>query len=111
MRGEVLKRLGKAFVKGISKGVFVFSGVLVLGSSAFAYTLPTSGFFYDVYDILVNKIAKGPVGTAGGVALLSYGGIRLAMGQWTHALFPIISGGILVKADTLAQSIGMTINF
>jgi hypothetical protein len=38
-----------------------------------------------------------------------YGGIRLIMGQWGGAVWPIIGGAVLCKADALANSIGMTI--
>jgi hypothetical protein len=108
---KVVLRLGRAFVKGAFKTLLAFAGVLALTSGSWAFTVPSgSGFFYDIYDILVNKMINGPVGTATGVGLMVYGGIRLALGQFTGAVLPILGGATLVKAESLAQSIGMTIN-
>ena len=105
------KGVAKAFAKGLVQTAVAFAGCLALTGSGFAFTAPASGdFFYDIYDILVNKMIKGPVGTGAGVGLLIYGGVNLALGRWAGALFPILGGATLVKADTLSQSIGMTIN-
>ncbi len=104
--------LKKAFVKGFGKTVGV-AGFLGLGfvPSLFAFTTPSSGgFLYDMYDIVVNKLIEGPVGTATGVAAMVWGGIRLILGQWGGAVWPILGGAMLVKAEALTESLGMTIN-
>jgi type IV secretory pathway VirB2 component (pilin) len=99
---ELLKRLGK----GMFKSVLVFGA---LTTSAFAFTAPSGGFMYDIYKLVVQDLIQGPVGAATGVAAMVYGGIRLIMGQWGGAVWPIIGGAVLYKADALANSIGMTI--
>lgn len=99
-------KLLKSFGKGMLKTLLV---VGVLTGSAFAFTPPSGGLMYDIYDIVVNDLIKGPVGAAAGVAAMVFGGVKLMMGQWGGAVWPILGGAVLYKADTLATSLGMTI--
>ncbi|MEM1672315.1 MAG: hypothetical protein QXT86_09735 [Archaeoglobaceae archaeon] len=99
------------FLKGLGKSFLAVGGGLVFAVPVFAFTSPTAGsMLYDVYDIFVKKIVQGPVGTAAGVACMVYGGVQLVMGRLGSAVLPIIGGGILVKAESIANSLGATIN-
>ncbi|MGB9879040.1 MAG: hypothetical protein ACPLGZ_03555 [Candidatus Pelagibacter ubique] len=96
----------KALVSGLKS-----FGVVALGASVgFAFTAPSSGgFAYDVYDIAVNQILKGPVGFVGGVASMVLGAISLVTGRYLTAIPAVLGGAILLKADALVSSLGYTI--
>lgn len=99
------------FIKGVGKSLLAVGGGVALATPVFAFTSPTSGsMFYDVYDIFVKKIVQGPIGTAAGVACMVYGGVQLVMGRLGASVLPIIGGGLLVKAESIANSLGATIN-
>ena len=84
--------------------------VLGLSSVASAITAPAAGSFaYDVYDIGVNKILKGPVGFVGGVAAIVIGAIAAIRAQIMLAIPAILGGAVILKADTITTSLGMTI--
>jgi len=103
-------RAAKPFFKGLGKTAGVIGGAILISSPSWAYTIPTSGgFIYDLYDIFVNKMIKGPIGTAAGVAAMVYGGANLIVGRWSGAILPILGGAMLIKADSIASSIGMTV--
>ena len=93
--------------------MLVFMAVaMVLGLSgiASAITAPAAGSFaYDVYDIGVNKILKGPVGFVGGVAAIVIGAIAAIRAQIMLAIPAILGGAVILKADTITTSLGMTI--
>lgn len=108
----MVKGYVKAFGKGFLKTAGAVAGVGALTTPVWAFSInpPEGSFFYNIYELLVDRIIQGPIGTAGGVAAMAYGGIKLILGQWSQALFPILGGAVLVKAEDLAQSVGMTIN-
>jgi hypothetical protein len=86
------------------------TAAVVLGSPelSFAITTPTTGTFaYDLYDIAVNKILKGPVGYVGGVAAMVIGAISLITGRVLMAVPAVLGGAALLKADTLIQGLGL----
>lgn len=82
--------------------------VMLQASDAHAFTA-TTGVGSDLYDLVVTKFIKGPIGTAAGVALVVLGGVGAAMGQLSRAAWPLVGGGVLVAAPTLATSLGMII--
>jgi len=96
----------KALVSGLKS-----FGVVALGASAvFAFSSPSEGgFAYDLYDIAVNKILKGPVGFVGGVASIVLGAISLVAGRYLTAIPAVLGGAVLLKADTIVSSLGYTI--
>jgi len=101
----------KAVVKGLGRSLAVVGGVLGLTSLSFAFATPQQGdFIYDIYDVVVNKMVKGPVGAAAGIGLMVLGGVNLAMARWGSAVFPILGGALLYKADSIASTLGMTVN-
>jgi len=90
--------------------VLVLASVLGFTAAGFAFTTPAEGsLYYELYDALVNDIIMGPIGTAAGIGLIAYGGISLALGRWLGALLPVLGGIALVKAESIATSVGMTI--
>ena len=75
---------------------------------SFAISPPSSGTFaYDLYDLAVNKILKGPIGYVGGIAAMVIGAISLISGRILTAVPCILGGAALLKADTLIQGIGL----
>ncbi len=81
---------------------FVFAG------SAFAVTAPGTGSFaYDLYDIAVNKLLKGPAGFVAGAGAIIYGAASLIMGRIAPAVLGILGGALLIKADAITESLGL----
>jgi hypothetical protein len=104
--GEVkheTKLLLGAAVVGVAAAVLLGNPDL-----SFAISEPTTGSFaYDLYDIAVNKILKGPVGYVGGMAAMVIGAIALITGRVLPAVPAVLGGAALLKADTLIQGIGL----
>ena len=77
---------------------------------AFAWSQPSEGDFgYTIYDVLVNKLAKGPAGAviAGG----SFVGALVAAlrSAWVPAGALACLGGVLFSIDKIAQSMGFCV--
>ena len=84
--------------------------VAMLPLLSFAITTPSSGSFaYDVYDIAVTKILKGPVGFVGGIFAMAYGAMLAMRAQVLPAIASILGGGILLGADGIVNSMGCMI--
>ena len=82
--------------------------VLMDAANAFAINAPSSGSFaYDLYDIAVEKILKGPIGYVGGMAAMALGAVALIGGRVFAAVPAVLGGAALLKADTLIQGIGL----
>ncbi len=84
--------------------------VLAMAGAAFAFTAPTGAATEvggSLYDLIVTKFIQGPIGSAAGVVLMVVGGIAAALGKMAQAAWPLVGGGILVAAPTLATSLGM----
>jgi len=82
--------------------------VLAMAGAAMAFTTPaTDGVGYDLYDLIVNRFIKGPIGTATGVVFMGIGAVSAALGRVGGAVWPLVGGGALVAAPTLATSLGM----
>lgn len=91
------------------KKVLMFTVLCVLTPAAFAFTAPTVGDFgYDIYDIVVTKILGGPIGFVGGVALIVWGGTMLLQ-KWMFAIMALIAGTVIIKADSMVQTLGAII--
>ncbi len=81
----------------------------VLVPAAMAIEQPAEGdFAYDVYDIAVNKILKGPVGFVCGAACIVLGAVAAVKNQLMLAVPAFIGAGILLKADSLITTLGVT---
>lgn len=61
----------------------------------------------ELYDLIVNDFIKGPIGSAAGVGFIVVGAVMAVMGKISGAIWPLIGGGTLALADTLADSLGM----
>jgi hypothetical protein len=84
------------------------AAILMNPDLSFAINPPAPGTFaYDLYDIAVEKILKGPVGYVGGMAAMVMGAIALITGRVLPAIPAVLGGAALLKADTLIQGIGL----
>jgi len=74
---------------------------------AMAITAPAAGSFaYDLYDVGVNQMLKGPIGFVGGIAAIAIGAVS-AIQQKVFGAVPCILGGVaILKADTIVSSLG-----
>ena len=66
-------------------------------------------FGYDIYDVFVNQILNGPIGYVGGAAAIAYGGILVAQGTYVLGAPAVLGGVIVLKADSITQTLGMMI--
>ncbi|MBN2570074.1 MAG: hypothetical protein JXB42_11645 [Deltaproteobacteria bacterium] len=84
--------------------------VMAIVPDAFAITAPSSGSFaYDIYDIAVNDILKGPVGFVCGCGAIAFGAFSAIRSQIFPAVGATLGGGALIKSDTIVTSLGMLI--
>ena len=87
----------------LALGVLFF---MIIGD-AYGITAPdSSALAYDLYDVGVNKLLKGPVGFIGGML-----GIVLAASQlpknWVMSSLGILGSTALLKADSITTSLGL----
>ncbi len=80
---------------------------LTVASAAFALTfnVANGSFAYDVYDIAVNGMLRGPVGFVGGIAAIVFGAISAIRAQILPAIPAILGGVVLLKADSIISSL------
>lgn len=84
--------------------------VIAVAPDAFAVTAPVTGSFaFDVYDIAVNNILKGPVGFVCGVGAIAFGAFSAIRSQIFPAVAATLGGGMLIKSDAIVTSLGMLI--
>lgn len=89
-------------------GLISVLGIACLASAAYAFTTPTPGtFMYDLYDIAVEKLLKGPAGFVAGVGAMIFGAFSLLRGAVLQAIPAVLGGAVLIKADTIVTSLGM----
>lgn len=85
------------------------SALAVMPELAHAITAPVAGdLAYDIYDVGVNKILKGPIGFVAGVATIGFGATQV-MKAWPLALLSVLGGSAIIKADTIVASLGALI--
>ncbi|GBO86293.1 hypothetical protein NUW46_19905 (plasmid) [Marinobacter sp. MA] len=84
--------------------------MLVLGSmTASAITAPAAGTFaFDLYDVAVNDMLKGPVGFVGGLAAIVLSAVQITK-NWMLAAGGVLGGTAMIKADSITTSLGMII--
>ena len=90
----------------------VVSMLVLAAGAAFAFTASSAAGFatglgYNLYNIVVNQVVMGPIGTAGGVVMLAGGAIGAAMGKLSAAMWPLLGGGLLIAAPSIATGLGM----
>jgi len=101
---EVLKK--KDIVNPVIPAALGITFLMILGD-AYGITAPDSkALAYDLYDVGVNKLLKGPVGFIGGML-----GIVIAASQlsknWIPASLGILGSTALLKADSITTSLGV----
>lgn len=85
--------------------VLIFSA-----GAALAFTAPAAtDFFYDIYDIGVNKMLKGPIGFVGGIIAMVAAAVLAIRQMILPAAGTVLAGIFLLKADTLVTSLGALI--
>lgn len=81
----------------------------LIAASAHAFTSPAAGDLgYDIYDIVVNRGVKGPLGFVAGVAAFLFGVSRL-FSNIMIGIPTIVAAVCLIKADSILQTFGMVI--
>ncbi|WP_257291359.1 hypothetical protein [Endozoicomonas sp. ONNA1] len=77
---------------------------------AMAITAPAdnTAFAYDLYDVAVNDMLKGPVGFVGGLATIILSAINITK-NWMMAGAGVLGGTALIKADSVVTTMGMII--
>ncbi|MGB9811628.1 MAG: hypothetical protein ACPLSN_08000 [Dictyoglomus turgidum] len=89
--------------------VLLMWAVLFVPVVALAISAPSSGSFaYDVYDVTINKMLKGPVGFVAGAAGIVIGVAQLFGGRVLSGVMPILGGALLIKADSIVETLGIT---
>jgi len=91
--------------------VWMIGVVLGLGiSEVWAWSTPQQGSFaYDVYDIAINKIAKGPIGFVAGAGLMVGAIFSATRAAWVPAVLMAVGSGALFNVDTIVNSLGYII--
>ncbi len=103
-------------IRKIGKHVFGVANVGVplvlfatMSGGAHAFTAPATGDLgYDIYNIVVNKGVKGPMGFVAGVAAFLFGVSRL-FSNVMIGIPTIVAAVCLIKADTIHQTFGMVV--
>jgi len=104
----MIRKIGNRVISVANVGIPLAAFALVSGG-AHAFTAPTTGDLgYDIYDIVVNKGVKGPLGFVGGVAAFLFGVSRLFSNVMV-GIPTIVAAVCLIKSDTILQSFGMVI--
>ena len=97
-RRDVLCRIVPAVL-----GVMFF---IIIGDAE-AITAPKAGALaYDLYDVGVNKLLKGPVGFIGGMLGIVVAATHLSK-NWIPASLGILGSTALLKADSITTSLGL----
>lgn len=105
----MIRKFGKRVVSVASITVPFGAVALLSASGAHAFTAPAQGDLgYDIYDIVVNKGVKGPLGFVGGVAAFLFGVSRL-FSNVMIGIPTIVAAVCLIKADTILQTFGMVV--
>ena len=101
----------KSVKMNVVVGAVTFAALaIMIPEVAMALRTPDSSkFAYEVYDVAVNSILKGPIGFVGGVATIVVSAASIAK-NWVMALLGIVGGTAVMKADTIVTSMGMMIN-
>jgi hypothetical protein len=104
----MVKKIGKTVVSVANVGV-PFALLALASGSAHAFTAPAQGDLgYDIYDIVVNRGVKGPLGFVAGVAAFLFGVSRL-FSNIMVGIPTIVAAVCLIKSDTILQTFGMVI--
>ncbi len=88
----------------------VLATTCFMAANALALTAPGSGTFaYDLYDIGINQILKGPIGFVAGVACMVLAAVLAVRQMLLPAVCCVLGGAFLLKADSVVETIGAII--
>ncbi|MFZ5771484.1 MAG: hypothetical protein ACOY4W_08635 [Thermodesulfobacteriota bacterium] len=83
---------------------------LLAVTNANAFNAPAAGTFaFDIYDIGVNQILKGPIGFAAGVGSMVAASVMAIRQMLLPAAATVLGGAFLLKADSVVTSLGALI--
>lgn len=83
---------------------------LLAASQADAFNAPAAGTFaFDIYDIGINQILKGPIGFAAGVGSMVAAAVMAIRQMLLPAAATVLGGAFLLKADSVVTSLGAMI--
>jgi len=103
---SLMQRYG---LRTVDMAVLMVLAMIAGTSAAHAFQAPAAGDLgYDIYDIVVNKGVKGPLGFVGGVAAFLFGVSRL-FSNIMIGIPTIVAAVCLIKADSILQTFGMVI--
>ncbi len=104
-----MKDITKTYL--LAGATLAVAAFVLQGSPAYAITTPVLGdFAYDLYDIGVNKVLKGPAGFVGGIAGMVMAAILLIRQQILPAAATVLGSAFLLKADAIITSLGALVN-
>ncbi len=90
--------------------LFILMALFMSTPSIWALANPAAGTFaYDVYDIGVLQMLQGPIGFVAGAVAVVIGAVAAIIGRVMLAIPAILGGAILLKADTIVNSMGAII--
>ena len=97
--------------KKIIAALSVFGAACLLAPMhADAFTAPAAGTFaYDIFDIGINQILKGPIGFAAGVGSMVAAAVMAIRQMLLPAAATVLGGAFLLKADSVVTSLGALI--
>jgi len=84
---------------------------ITAANNVFAITAPTdpNSFGYIFYDYVVLKGLQGAIGFVAGLCIVVWGASMLPQGKYIPALITIVSGGVILAADSIVTGFGMMI--
>lgn len=90
--------------------LFLVFAACFMATQAMALSAPGSGTFaYDLYDIGINQILKGPIGFVAGVACMVLAAVLAVRQMLLPAVCCVLGGAFLLKADSVVETIGAVI--
>lgn len=105
----MIRKIGTRIVSFADVGVPAALGLALTVGAAHAFTAPAAGDLgYDIYDIVVNRGVKGPLGFVAGVAAFLFGVSRL-FSNIMVGIPTIVAAVCLIKSDTILQTFGMVV--
>ncbi len=96
MKKKVLNRLSLAL-----------AAALVAPGATLALNAPVAGTLaFDVYDIAVNSILKGPIGFVIGAMAVAGSAALFYKAQYFPAIGALLAGASIIKADSIVTTLG-----
>lgn len=98
------------FGKGKKIALLATLALVLLATSAMAFTAPVAGdFMFDLYDIAVNNILQGPIGFVGAIMAFVLAAILGMRQMIMPAVGTLLAGVFLLQADTIITALGAVV--